>query len=54
MGQRTGLDYGAVQAVLQALHPRAWKGLFRGIRVVERALLTVDAQQSEAAHDDPH
>lgn len=54
MGQRTGLDYAAVQRVLEAFKPRTWKRLFSGVRVIERALLTVDAEQAGQAHDDTH
>ena len=52
MGQRTGLDYAAVQSVLRAFHPRAWKRLFAGIRVIERALLAVDSEAMERGADE--
>lgn len=51
MGGRTGLDYGAVQAALQAHVPRTWKRVFAGIRVIERAMLGADAWRREAAAD---
>ena len=54
MGQRTGLDYTAVQRVLEAFKPRTWKRLFAGVRVIERALLTADGEQAGRAHDDAH
>ena len=48
---RTGLDYTAVQGVLQAHFPRTWRRLFAGVRVIERALLRADAERMEAAAD---
>lgn len=54
MGQRTGLDYAAVQRVLEAFKPRTWKRLFAGVRVIERALLTADGEQAGQSHDDTH
>ena len=54
MGQRTGLDYSAVQGVLQACMPRTWRGLFAGVRAIERALLGADMDMAERAHDDAH
>lgn len=54
MGQRAGLDYAAVQGVLQAFKPRTWKRLFSGIRVIERALMAVDAERMEAAGEHAH
>lgn len=54
MGQRTGLDYGPVHALLQAHWPSGWKAVFAGVRVIERALLVVDAERMEAEHGHAH
>lgn len=57
MAGATGLDYAAVQVALQAHRPRGWKRLFRGIRVIESAMLRVFAERAAArdgAHDHSH
>lgn len=46
MGGATGLDYAAVQAALRAHHPRTWKRLFRGVRVIESAMLRAFAERA--------
>jgi hypothetical protein len=54
MGGRMGLDYTAVMGALQAHRPRTWKRLFAGVRVIERALLSADAESRERADGHPH
>lgn len=54
MGGRMGLDYTAVMAALQAHFPKTWKRLFRGVRVIERALLVVDGERRPAADGNAH
>lgn len=54
MGGRIGLDYAAVMAALQAHWPRTWKRLFRGIRAIELALLTVDGERRSQADGNSH
>lgn len=49
MAGRSGLDYSAVMAALQAHKPRTWKRLFAGIRIIEHALLAVYAERREPA-----
>ena len=51
MGQRMGLDYGAVLPLLQAHWPRGWKRVFAGVRTIEHALLVADADVRGAAAD---
>lgn len=54
MGGRMGLDYTAVMAALQAHSPKTWKRLFRGVRVIEHALLMVDGERRTGADGNPH
>ena len=51
MGERAGLDYAAVHGVLRCMYPRTWKRLFTGIRVIERALMTVDSERTGSANE---
>lgn len=51
---RTGLDYGSVQAALQAHMPARWRRIFAGVRVIERTLLQVDAERRPQPDDDAH
>lgn len=50
MGQRTGMDYGAVLGVLESEHPASPKRvrrLFAGVRVIESALLQAQYERME-------
>lgn len=47
-GLRTGLSYASVLASLQLAHPRQCKRLFRGIQVIERALLGAQREWVQA------
>ena len=54
LGGRMGLDYTAVMAALQAHFPKTWKRLFRGMRLIERALLVVDGERRTGTDGNSH